>query len=147
MSENINDKIVHHLCSQFLLFPILEKKIIIIFMFLKCDVHKFFYSIDHNCLMEKMKKIYLDEEILKLLKEIINSTNEEYVNQKIEKTKNEKEEAVLNQKFEKAAELRDTEKTLRDKFEKEQNKWKNKNTKSIVTGKVLEIVNGKSWDK
>ena len=52
---------------------------------------------------------------------------------RIEKTKNEKEEAVLNQKFEKAAELRDTEKALRDKFEKEQNKWKNKNTKSIVT--------------
>lgn len=53
--------------------------------------------------------------------------------EKIEKTKNEKEEAVLNQKFEKAAELRDTENALRDKFEKEQNKWKNKNTKSIVT--------------
>ena len=53
--------------------------------------------------------------------------------EKIEKTKNEKEEAVLNQKFEKAAELRDTEKALRDKFEKEQNKWKNKNNKSIVT--------------
>ena len=53
--------------------------------------------------------------------------------EKIEKTKNEKEEAVLNQKFEKAAELRDIEKALRDKFEKEQNKWKNKNTKSIVT--------------
>ena len=43
-----------------------------------------------------------------------------------------KEELVLNQKFEKAAELRDKEKTLREKFEKEQNKWKNKNTKSIV---------------
>lgn len=53
--------------------------------------------------------------------------------EEIEKTKNEKEEAVLNQKFEKAAELRDTEKALRDKFEKEQNKWKSKNTKSIVT--------------
>ena len=53
--------------------------------------------------------------------------------EEIEKIKNEKEEAVLNQKFEKAAELRDTEKALRDKFEKEQNKWKNKNTKSIVT--------------
>ena len=53
--------------------------------------------------------------------------------EEIEKTKNEKEEAVLNQKFEKAAELRDTEKDLRDKFEKEQSKWKNKNTKSIVT--------------
>ena len=53
--------------------------------------------------------------------------------EKIDKTKNEKEEAVLNQKFEKAAELRDTEKALRDKFEKEQSKWKSKNTKSIVT--------------
>jgi len=53
--------------------------------------------------------------------------------EEIEKTKNEKEEAVLNQKFEKAAELRDTEKALKDKFEKEQSKWKSKNTKSIVT--------------
>ena len=53
--------------------------------------------------------------------------------EKIEKTKNEKEEAVLNQKFEKAAELRDAEKALKEKFEKEQSKWKNKNTKSIVT--------------
>ena len=53
--------------------------------------------------------------------------------EEIEKTKNEKEEAVLNQKFEKAAELRDIEKALREKFEKEQSKWKNKNTKSIVT--------------
>ena len=38
--------------------------------------------------------------------------------EEIEKTKNEKEEAVINQKFEKAAELRDTEKALREKFEK-----------------------------
>lgn len=52
--------------------------------------------------------------------------------EEIEKVKNEKEELVLNQKFEKAAELRDKEKRLREKFEKEQNKWKNKNTKSIV---------------
>ncbi len=50
----------------------------------------------------------------------------------IEKIKNEKEEAVINQKFEKAAELRDKERTLKEKFEKEQNKWKNKNTKAIV---------------
>ncbi len=50
----------------------------------------------------------------------------------IEKIKNEKEEAIINQKFEKAAELRDKEKELKEKFEKEQSKWKNKNTKSIV---------------
>ena len=53
--------------------------------------------------------------------------------EEIEKIKNEKEEAVLNQKFEKAAELRDKEKSLKEKFEKEQKQWKNKNTKAIVT--------------
>ena len=64
----------------------------------------------------------------------------------IEKIKNEKEEAVINQKFEKAAELRDKEKALKEKFEKEQNKWKNKNTKSIVTiteENIAEIIS--SW--
>ena len=54
------------------------------------------------------------------------------IQEDIEKVKNEKEEAVINQKFEKAAELRDKEKTLKEKLEKEQNKWKNKNTKEIV---------------
>ena len=44
-----------------------------------------------------------------------------------------KEEAVRSQKFEKAAKLRDQEKALREKFEKEESKWKNKNTKTIVT--------------
>ena len=56
--------------------------------------------------------------------------------EEIEKTKNEKEEAVRCQNFEKAAKVRDEqrkEKALRDKFEKEQSKWKSKNTKSIVT--------------
>ena len=52
--------------------------------------------------------------------------------EEIEKIKSEKEEAVFNQKLEKTAELRDKEKILKEKFEKEQNKWKNKNTKSIV---------------
>ena len=50
----------------------------------------------------------------------------------IDKVKNEKEEAVLNQKFEKAAELRDKERKLKEEFEKEKDKWKNKNSKSIV---------------
>ena len=53
--------------------------------------------------------------------------------EEIEKIKSEKEEAVFNQKFEKAAELRDKEKGLKEKYEKENTKWKNKNTKEIVT--------------
>ena len=51
---------------------------------------------------------------------------------KLEEVGKNKEEAVINQKFEKAAELRDEEKKLKEQFEKEENKWKNKNTKSII---------------
>ena len=51
---------------------------------------------------------------------------------KLEEVGKNKEEAVINQKFEKAAELRDEEKKIKEQFEKEENKWKNKNTKSII---------------
>ncbi len=53
--------------------------------------------------------------------------------EEIERLDKDKEEAVISQKFEKAAALRDEEKTLKEKFEKEQKKWKNKNTKTMVT--------------
>ena len=64
---------------------------------------------------------YIEPELIKKLQE------------EIEKVKNDKEEAILNQKFEKAAELRDKEAKLQEKLEKEELKWKNKNTKMIVT--------------
>ena len=64
---------------------------------------------------------YMEPELIKKLQE------------EIEKVKNDKEEAILNQKFEKAAELRDKEGKLQEKLEKEELKWKNKNTKMIVT--------------
>ena len=54
-----------------------------------------------------------------LIKELLSLDEQKELQEEIEKTKNEKEEAVINQKFEKAAELRDTEKALREKFEKE----------------------------
>lgn len=46
--------------------------------------------------------------------------------------KKDKEEAVATQKFEKAAALRDKEKELKEEYEKEQKKWKNKNTKQVT---------------
>ncbi|MBQ2938704.1 MAG: ATP-dependent Clp protease ATP-binding subunit [Clostridia bacterium] len=66
------------------------------------------------------------------LKTFTEPDNLKKMQEDIEKIKNEKEEAVLNQKFERAAELRDKERTLKEKFEKEQNRWKNKNTKNII---------------
>ena len=52
--------------------------------------------------------------------------------EQIEKVRKDKEEAVVTQKFEKAATLRDKEKQLKEKYEKEQKKWKNKNTKEVT---------------
>lgn len=114
MSEGLNDKIINHLCSKYLLFPVLEKKMISTsvatrnrmgtkagvfyikkyintlkekvekFYVLKCDIHKFFYSIDQNILLQKLKAIYTDRFIEEIIEEIINSTNYSYVNEKID---------------------------------------------------------------
>lgn len=41
--------------------------------FLKCDIHKFFDSIDHTVLKEKLVKVFKDEKVLRLLYQIIDS--------------------------------------------------------------------------
>ena len=64
----------------------------------------------------------------------------------IEETSKNKEEAVRAQKFEKAASLRDKEKELKEQYEKEEQKWKNKNTKSVTNIKeenIAEVIG--SW--
>jgi len=52
--------------------------------------------------------------------------------EQIEITKNEKEEAIRTQDFEKAAGLRDKERNLKEKLQKEQEKWKDKNTINVT---------------
>ena len=55
----------------------------------------------------------------------------------------EKEEAIFNQEFEKAAEMRDKEKEVRDALDKELNKWKkrkNKNITEITEENIAEII-------
>lgn len=79
-------------------------------------------------------KTYTEPDVLRKLEE------------EIENIAKDKEEAVKSQKFEKAATLRDKEKELKDKFEKEQTKWKNKNTKSITNiteDNIAEVIS--SW--
>ena len=51
--------------------------------------------------------------------------------EKIQKIMAEKEEAIISQNFEKAAELRDTERNEKEKLEKEKQKWKNKTSKDV----------------
>ncbi len=74
--------------------------------------------------------------------------NLKQIEEKIEVAKTEKEEAIRTQEFEKAAKLRDTEKNLREKLEKEQEKWKNKNTRSVTeigSEDIAEVI--ASWTK
>ena len=66
------------------------------------------------------------------LKSYTEPENLKKMQEEIEEVRKDKEEAVLNQKFEKAAKLRDSEKELKAKYEKEEAKWKNKNTKSVI---------------
>ena len=66
-------------------------------------------------------KAYTEPKLLKKLEEEIDIIQKD------------KEEAVRSQKFEKAAELRDKKIELIEKKEKEEQKWKNKNTKTMVT--------------
>lgn len=66
--------------------------------------------------------------------------------EQIETTKNEKENSIKVQDFEKAASLRDKEKKLKEKLQKEKEKWDNKNTRSvtsIVEEDIAEVI--ASW--
>ena len=79
-------------------------------------------------------KTYIEPDSLKELEEELANVTKD------------KEEAVKIQKFEKAASLRDKEKELKAKYEKEQNKWKNKNNKSvtdITEENIAEVIS--SW--
>ena len=53
--------------------------------------------------------------------------------EEIEKVNQEKEEAIATQNFEKAAKLRDKQRTKKEKLEEEQAKWKDGNTKNVIT--------------
>lgn len=113
MSENIADKIVNHLISMYILLPSLEHKLIDTNVatrknmgsgkaldyltrylnhlrlsnkevyILKIDIKKYFYNIDHDILISKLKKDIKDKDALDIVIKTINSTNEEYVNKKI----------------------------------------------------------------
>ena len=77
------------------------------------------------------------------LKTFTEPENLKELEEQIEEVKKDKEEAVQTQKFEKAAMLRDKERELKEKYEKEQKKWKNKNTKqvtNIVEENIAEVI-------
>ncbi len=75
--------------------------------------------IDEAASRVKMKTYTMPDSIKKLEEEIASLSKE-------------KEDAICMQDFEKAANIRDTEKEKKAKLEKEKEKWQNKNTKSVT---------------
>lgn len=118
MSEKLNDKIVNHLVSNYVLIPLIEPLLINsnvatrknkgtsyglyltkkyinkiklnneeIYV-LKIDIKKYFFNIDHTILLNKLRKLIKDENLYKLVINIIKSSNEKYFNEEIVKEKN-----------------------------------------------------------
>lgn len=113
MSENISDKIINHLLSNEILLPNIEPRLIEMnvatrkdkgvkkgieyfkkyinkakkkhekLYVLKCDITKYFYNIDQGILIEKLKKIIPDKDILEMIKNILNSANTKETNEQI----------------------------------------------------------------
>ena len=52
---------------------------------LKIDISKYFYNIDHEILLNKIRKEIKDKNVINLLKIIINETNKSYINDNIKR--------------------------------------------------------------
>ena len=50
---------------------------------LKIDVSKYFYTIDHNILISKLKKRIYDNDVINIIKRILDETNKKYINSNI----------------------------------------------------------------
>ena len=113
MSMNIKDKIINHYLTRDILIPKLDKYLDIRnvatrknmgsdygiklirkymtklknkenFYILKLDIKKYFYSIDHQILKDKLRT-KLSKEEFSLIEQTIDSTNLDYINNKIKK--------------------------------------------------------------
>ena len=106
VSQGIQDKIINHLVARYILYPALlpclidtnvasrknmgtkagieyEQKFIRKcnirfkkYYILKCDISKFFASIDHNILKEKLKRRIKDKDALKIVFDLIDSNDQ-----------------------------------------------------------------------
>lgn len=119
MSQNMIDKLINHVVSKYFLLDIFESSLIDTnvatrlgkgsgygilklkeyihkislkhdtFYYLKFDIKKYFFNIDHEILKQMLRKKIGDSDALELLDLIIDSTNRDYINRKIEQLKEE----------------------------------------------------------
>lgn len=91
--------------------------------------------IDEACSKVKLKTVTMPDKVQKIEK-------------KIEKLSKEKEEAIVCQSFEKAADLRDKEKSLKEKLEEEKRKWEKEAAQkeiSVTEEDICKVVS--AWTK
>ena len=118
MSQSIEDKVINHLIAKYLLVDVYEniytnsmcvtrinkgssyginlvKKYLNEikyksdnFYYLKLDIKKYFYNIDHDILKNILNRKIKDKDALEVLYRIIDSTNSAYINDCIKKLKN-----------------------------------------------------------
>lgn len=118
MSQSIEDKVINHLVAKYLLVDVYEniytnsmcatrinkgssygihllKKYLnkirykyTNFYYLKIDIRKYFYNIDHNILKNILSHKIKDKDALEVLYKVIDSTNDNYINKRIDNLKN-----------------------------------------------------------
>lgn len=115
MSQNIIDKVVNHVVSEYFLVNVFDKTLIETniatrknrgthyglklikkylneikdkeFYVLKFDISKYFFNLDHDIIKELLKKKIKDKDVLKILNDVVDTTDCEYVNKGIKKIK------------------------------------------------------------
>lgn len=127
MSQNIIDKVINHVVTEHILIKVFDKTLIDqnlatrknkgthhgikllkkyineikgeTFYILKFDISKYFFNIDHDILKEIMSKKIKDKEAIKILFDIIDSTDKEYINTEIKAIKKHGIDEVLNSNY------------------------------------------------
>ena len=132
MSQNIDDKIINHLVAKYFLIDVFDKTLsdrncatrigkgthyalrlfkkdynyylnkFKKFYILKLDISKYFYNLNHKIIMKLVERKIKDKNVLKMIKIILDSTNEEYINEEITRLKNNEKRKIsqsnLNEK-------------------------------------------------
>ena len=129
MSQSIEDKTINHLIAEYLLVRVFNNKYIDSmcatrinkgsgyttrlmkkylneiklkynkFYILKLDIKKYFYNIDHNILKRILKDNIKDKDALNILFKVIDSTNDNYINERIVKLKEGRINHLSNKKL------------------------------------------------
>ena len=126
MSQNIIDKVINHMVSEYFLVDVFENSFIEEniatrknkgthygikllksylnktiqknknFYILKFDISKYFFNLDHDIIKKIIRTKIKDKDVLNILDNIIDSTNQNYVNETISKVKKKEIENVIN---------------------------------------------------